>query len=168
MRTRNIPSLWIYLTQKEKGWNCCSPVLSITLLCVPRIWLMHRDTTFQNAKKILKHSIVFSHWKCDKIVLFWSVTIIAGGGGGEGVCKNHNIQKNFFLTYEQIITKLSMKATVFSSDYPTFPMQTMNKKINLDIIHTLFYISENKVGNLPGKWVLEQWDCWGKKMVSCS
>lgn len=72
--------------------------------------------------------------------------------------RDRNIQKNFFLTYEQIITKLSMKATIFLSDYPTSPTKTMSKKINLDIIHTLIYISENKAGNLPGNWVLGQWD----------
>lgn len=45
----------------------------------------------------------------------------------------------------------------------TINTKTMNKKINLDIIHTLIYISENEVGNQPGNWVLGQWDSWGRK-----
>lgn len=83
-----------------------------------------------------------------------------GGGEGGGEGRSRNIQ-NFFLTDEQIIKKFSnnMKATIFSSDYLSPPTQTVSKKINLDVIQTLIYISENEVGNLPGNWVLGEWDC---------
>lgn len=65
--------------------------------------------------------------------------------------KKSNFQSNFFLTWGPIITKLgsSMKVTIFSSDYCTPPTQTMQnyqgKKRNPHIIHTLNYISENRI-----------------------
>lgn len=159
MRSRSIPIFkYILLRNSTAGTAVFSSnAVNHTAVCTQDM----TNTPWHNISKCqkkLKHGSIFLTENVTRSFYFevsWSL-----GGWGRGNC---NIQKNF-LTYDQIITKLShsMKATIFSS-YPTPPTQTMNKKINLDIIHTLIYISENEVGNQPGNWVLGQWDSWGRK-----